>query len=30
MIGTGNKAVCVECHTEGDLGYKIASEMKAS
>ena len=29
MIGTGNKPVCVEWHTEGDPGYKIAKEMKA-
>jgi hypothetical protein len=29
MIGTGGKAVCIECHTEGDAGYKIAGDMKA-
>ena len=29
MIGTGGKAVCIECHAQGDPGYKIAGEMKA-
>ena len=28
MIGTGSRAVCIECHTEGDPGYRIAGEMK--
>ena len=29
MIGTGSQAVCVECHTEGDAGFKTAAEIKA-
>jgi len=27
MVGTGKKAICIKCHTEGDLGYKAASEI---
>jgi predicted CXXCH cytochrome family protein len=28
LIGTRGKAVCIECHTEGDPGFKTAGEMK--
>jgi predicted CXXCH cytochrome family protein len=27
MIGTGEKAVCIRCHTEGDAGFKQAETM---
>ena len=27
MIGTGEKAVCTRCHTEGDAGFKQAEAM---
>lgn len=29
MIGTGSRAVCIRCHTNGDPGYNAAAEMKA-
>lgn len=29
MIGTGSKAVCIECHTDGDAGFLVAGQMKA-
>jgi hypothetical protein len=29
MIGTGPRAVCVQCHSGGDPGYRLASEMSA-
>lgn len=28
MIGTNGKAVCIQCHTEGDAGYVAAEKMK--
>ncbi len=30
LIGTGDKAVCTECHIEGDKGYAVAETMKGS
>ena len=27
MLGTGEKSVCMDCHTEGDAGYETASQM---
>lgn len=28
LIGTGDKAVCTQCHTEGDAGFVAAGKMK--
>jgi hypothetical protein len=28
FIGTGDKAVCTQCHTEGDAGFVVAGKMK--
>ncbi|HYL91850.1 MAG TPA: cytochrome c3 family protein [Alphaproteobacteria bacterium] len=28
MLGTGKKSVCLDCHSEGDAGYKAAAEME--
>ena len=28
FIGTGGKAVCTQCHTDGDQGYAVAASMK--
>lgn len=28
LIGTGDKAVCTQCHTEGDAGFVAAEKMK--
>jgi hypothetical protein len=28
FIGTGDKAVCIQCHTEGDAGYAAAARIK--
>ncbi len=28
FIGTGSEAVCIQCHTEGDIGYTIAAKIK--
>src|SRR5581483_4934391 len=28
FIGTGDKAVCTQCHTSGDQGHAVASSMK--
>jgi predicted CXXCH cytochrome family protein len=28
LIGTGDKAVCTQCHTQGDAGYAAAANMK--
>jgi predicted CXXCH cytochrome family protein len=28
LIGTGEKAVCTQCHTEGDAGFVAAGKMK--
>jgi predicted CXXCH cytochrome family protein len=30
LIGTGDKAVCITCHTQGDNGYDAAGKMRAS
>jgi predicted CXXCH cytochrome family protein len=30
LIGTGEKAICTQCHTEGDSGYAAAAKMKES
>jgi len=30
MLGTGNEAVCVQCHQEGSMGYQTANAMKSS
>lgn len=30
MIGAGDKAVCTQCHSQGDEGFKMATEMRAS
>lgn len=27
MLGTGKGSVCMDCHSEGDAGYKTAAEM---
>lgn len=27
MLGTGKTSVCMDCHSEGDAGYKAAAEM---
>jgi predicted CXXCH cytochrome family protein len=28
MLGVGEKAICVSCHTEGDAGYQAAERMR--
>lgn len=28
FVGTGEKAVCTQCHTEGDAGYATAGQIK--
>lgn len=28
FIGTGDKSVCTQCHTQGDPGYAAAAQMK--
>jgi predicted CXXCH cytochrome family protein len=28
LIGTGDKAVCTQCHTQGDTGYAAAANIK--
>jgi hypothetical protein len=28
FVGTGEKAVCTQCHTQGDEGYAIAGQIK--
>jgi len=28
LIGTGDKSVCLQCHTQGDAGYAVAAQMK--
>lgn len=30
LIGTGEKAICVSCHTQGDSGFEAAGKMRAS
>lgn len=30
LIGTGQKAVCIQCHTEGDPGWNTAAAMSAN
>lgn len=30
MIGTGDRAVCMNCHAEGDEGYNAAAQMSAA
>jgi len=30
LLGTGEGAICVECHTEGDEGHRVATVMKSS
>jgi len=30
MVGTGSGAVCVDCHSEGDVGFKTAGSIHAS
>jgi predicted CXXCH cytochrome family protein len=29
LLGTGNKSVCTNCHSDGDPGFKAAGEMRA-
>jgi hypothetical protein len=29
MIGTGERSVCISCHTPGDAGYQAAERMRA-
>jgi predicted CXXCH cytochrome family protein len=29
MVGTGDKAVCVTCHSEGDEGFKAARDIRS-
>ncbi|HCX28994.1 MAG TPA: hypothetical protein DHU55_04360, partial [Blastocatellia bacterium] len=29
MIGTGEKSVCITCHTAGDKGFLAAGAMRA-
>jgi predicted CXXCH cytochrome family protein len=28
LIGTGDKAICTQCHTEGDAGYAAAAKIR--
>ena len=28
LLGTGDKAICTQCHTQGDAGYAAAAKMK--
>jgi len=30
LLGTEEGAICVDCHSEGDEGYRVAAAMKAS